>query len=317
MQRFKNILALYDHKIGDEAALERAVSLAKMNGARLTVCQAIEKLPMDAVALFRPLMADEVELQQRFVAERSAHLERLVATIRADGVDVEVKVLSGKPFLEVIRAVLRERHDLVIMTADVTRGFRNITFGSTSMHMMRKCPCPVWVMQPGATTRVQRIVAAVDPSAPSDTTSALDLKIMQLASSLARLEDCHLDIVHAWDFLGTDLDTSRSEISEPTRTQLTDKNRTAHEMGVNHLLANVNLDDLDYKVHLPRGEAAEAIPRFVHDQTADLLVMGTIGRTGIAGFFIGDTAETVLRQVDCSVLAVKPEGFVTPVTLGD
>jgi nucleotide-binding universal stress UspA family protein len=47
----------------------------------------------------------------------------------------------------------------------------------------------------------------------------------------------------------------------------------------------------------------------------DLIVMGTVGRTGIPGFLIGNTAETVLRQVNCSVLAVKPEGFVTPVKI--
>ena len=43
--------------------------------------------------------------------------------------------------------------------------------------------------------------------------------------------------------------------------------------------------------------------------------MGTVGRTGIPGLFIGNTAETVLRQVHCSVLTVKPEGFETPVRL--
>ncbi|MDH5473944.1 MAG: universal stress protein [Gammaproteobacteria bacterium] len=45
--------------------------------------------------------------------------------------------------------------------------------------------------------------------------------------------------------------------------------------------------------------------------------MGTVGRTGISGFFIGNTADSVLRQVDCSILAIKPEGFVTPVELKD
>ena len=43
--------------------------------------------------------------------------------------------------------------------------------------------------------------------------------------------------------------------------------------------------------------------------------MGTVCRTGIAGFFIGNTAEKTLQQVDCSVLMVKPEGFVSPVTV--
>jgi nucleotide-binding universal stress UspA family protein len=47
----------------------------------------------------------------------------------------------------------------------------------------------------------------------------------------------------------------------------------------------------------------------------DLLVMGSVCRTGIAGFLIGNTAEEVINQVDCSVLTLKPKGFITPVTL--
>jgi nucleotide-binding universal stress UspA family protein len=41
--------------------------------------------------------------------------------------------------------------------------------------------------------------------------------------------------------------------------------------------------------------------------------MGTVARTGVRGFIMGNTAETVLEQIDCSVLAIKPQGFVTPV----
>ena len=44
------------------------------------------------------------------------------------------------------------------------------------------------------------------------------------------------------------------------------------------------------------------------------MILGTLGRTGVPGLFIGNTAEAVLHQVDCSVLALKPPGFVSPVT---
>jgi universal stress protein E len=44
-------------------------------------------------------------------------------------------------------------------------------------------------------------------------------------------------------------------------------------------------------------------------------VMGTLGRAGIGGILIGNTAETILNRIDCSVMAIKPRGFVTPVTL--
>ena len=313
MKRFKNILVLYDRKVGDEAALDRAAALALKNEAALTLVEAVESLPSDAVALFAPLALNEEELQRRFTDERQAHLERLVASLRQQGIAAKASVLVGRPFLEVIRAVLRERYDLVVMTAEVWRGLRQITFGSTSMHLMRKCPCPVWVMQPQAGRRFRRILAAVDPDVTAKAPSPLDVKILQLASSLARMEDCHLDVLHAWDFKGADLDTSRSEITDEIKRQLVERNEAAHRGSVNRLLEGIDLEGLDFELHLPKGDPIIAIPRFARDKQVDLIVMGTVGRTGIAGIFIGDTAEVVLRQVECSILAVKPEGFVTPV----
>jgi nucleotide-binding universal stress UspA family protein len=64
---------------------------------------------------------------------------------------------------------------------------------------------------------------------------------------------------------------------------------------------------------LLKGEPDESIVDLANRELVELIVMGTVSRTGLAGFFIGNTAEKVLHSIDCSVLAVKPEGFVTPV----
>ena len=63
------------------------------------------------------------------------------------------------------------------------------------------------------------------------------------------------------------------------------------------------------------AEAGALIPELALAKAIDLIVMGTVSRAGIAGLLIGNTAEKVLQQVDCSMLTVKPEGFVTPVKL--
>ena len=69
------------------------------------------------------------------------------------------------------------------------------------------------------------------------------------------------------------------------------------------------------KVHLPKGDPTQAITALVKELEVDLLVMGTVCRTGIPGFIIGNTAEQILASVECSTLTVKPLGFVSPVTL--
>ena len=61
------------------------------------------------------------------------------------------------------------------------------------------------------------------------------------------------------------------------------------------------------------GMPDESIQQIADSRNADLIVMGTLGRTGIPGFFIGNTAERVLSNATCGVLAVKPVGFQSPV----
>lgn len=57
------------------------------------------------------------------------------------------------------------------------------------------------------------------------------------------------------------------------------------------------------------------VPWVAQKKHVDVIVMGTVCRTGVAGLFTGNTADKILRQVDCSVLTVKPDGFARPVTL--
>ncbi|MGB5281366.1 MAG: universal stress protein, partial [Arenicellales bacterium] len=77
-------------------------------------------------------------------------------------------------------------------------------------------------------------------------------------------------------------------------------------------------DSLDYispKIHFIKGHPRIDVPKFADKINAGLVVMGTVARTGLPGLFMGNTAESILNQLDCSVLAVKPQGFVTPVIL--
>ena len=69
------------------------------------------------------------------------------------------------------------------------------------------------------------------------------------------------------------------------------------------------------KVHLLQGNPRELIPSQVEVLRHDLLVIGSIARTGVAGLLMGNTAEAVLNEVDCSVATVKPPGFESPIHL--
>ena len=292
--------------------LERASMLAEHHHAALTVIDVLKELPTEMLRAVTTVSPDE--LQEISVQERRRELEQLVAPVVAEGVQIHTKVLIGTPFLEIIREVLRNRHDLVMKVAE--GGRRTLLFGSTDMHLLRKCPCPVWIGKSGRKAHHARILAAVDPDPSDERRNALNTRVMALAIALARVDHAELHVAHAWDVVGEQfLRGLRSPLSDAEVDRLVSKTHSDHSLGLDRLIRRYDTGDLKPKKHLLRGEAGELIPKLVNEQQIDMVVMGTVARTGIPGLIIGNTAEKVLDQVNCSVLAIKPEGFLTPVTL--
>ena len=140
---------------------------------------------------------------------------------------------------------------------------------------------------------------------------------------MALLESSDLHVVHVWDAIGENLinkvfnDTSEDEVSTYIE-EVRQKNKDNLDELMNKLIAHMGKDALKYikfQKHLIKGYVRKEIPLFTKEINADLVIMGTVARTGIPGLFMGNTAESILNQLDCSVLAVKPQGFVTPVVL--
>ena len=299
MRRFKNILAVYGDTIGADDVFAQAVELARANHARLTLVDVLPERYTTAAGL----------------AERRKRLSRLIPAIAAEGVEeVSVDVLLGTPFLEIVRHVLSAGHDLVIASADAGTSLRNVYFGSTATHLMRKCPCPVWIVNPGHHNRYTSILACIDPK-DADGGNELDEKILELSTSLAKANGAALHVVHAWDVEGKDRDTLASEVRDTTRELILRTHEARHRDRVHALLESYDRAGTPHQLHLPRGMPQQAIVDLVERQNVDLIVMGTVSRTGIPGLIIGNAAETILSVVRCGVLTVKPEGFVTPVTL--
>jgi nucleotide-binding universal stress UspA family protein len=307
--------------------MERAVTLAQNNQASLTT---VAIAPQVAARIQMPRSGPSAaELQGKIANDRAQRLEALVAPYR-ERVEIQTKVLVGVPFLEIIREVLRNGRDLVIRTPE-TPDWLDRLFGSDDMHLLRKCPCPVWLIKPEKRTSYRRILAAVDIGEldlPPEVESqrAVNRQILEMGSSLALSDFAELHIVHAWEAIGESLlrhGVLASEPEEQVRTYV-EQMRQRHEAGLERLVGEVigdlgkgAFDYLKPQTHLVKGWARKEIPALANRIGADLVVMGTVARTGIPGFLIGNTAETILNQIDCSVLAIKPPGFVTPVTLED
>ena len=203
MNRFKNILCVLGPAENSNHILARAVTLAKNNQATLTV---IDVIPHVTIGIGIPMGGPTLPNIQKEIVNSYVHrLEALIEPYQAE-INIESKVLLGTPFLSIIREVLRNYHDLLIKIPD-QQDWLSRFFGSDDMQLLRKCPCPVWLIKPEAPKSYRCILAAVDASetyhSPDlEIRQSLNHEILQMASSLALSEFSELHVAHAWDVMG-------------------------------------------------------------------------------------------------------------------
>ena len=322
MQRFKNILLVTSSNDHKETALQRAVILAGHNQAGLTVMDVLDRVPDK-----RPRQIGKVwddQLLGMIIKERLNELQGMMGSF-SEKIQMEAKVVCGTTFVEIIKVVLAGGYDLVIKTSQSPGGLKEMFFGSTDMHLLRKCPCPVWIMKPGEGIKYHRILAAVDiePTDHDEQLAALNQQIVEMAASLAFSEFSELHIVHAWLIFGENIlksslfEYQKEDVANWMEDQRADilASHKAFKVGLEKMLGREGLEYLDPRIYMIRGDAHEVIPKIAAEKEVDLVVMGTLARTGLPGIFMGNTAESILNQLNCAVLAIKPPGFVTPVTI--
>lgn len=316
MKRFKNILCVTGDEPEADGAFQRALELARTNDAAMTVACVLppaEHFTVGPMGWGDGLYPDLWEIREAVVDERRRGLVRLAEEAARQGVVVRTRLLEGRFFLELVREVLRGDHDLVMKVARVGSGRFRWFFGSDDHHLMRKCPVPVWLLDPARREEFRVVLAAVDVSTRER--DPLDVKILELASSLARREGATLHVVHAWSvYEERYLRAHESEISHQGIRGLLRHEKEERRERLHALVEEV-VPDAVPRVHLRKGDPARIVSLLARETGADVLVMGTLGRSGIPGFLIGNTAEAVLARVRCGVLTVKPDGFETPVRL--
>jgi Universal stress protein UspA and related nucleotide-binding proteins len=189
---------------GPPTALQSAHALAERHGATLEVMACVPP-PHDLSILARLSGADPAQVLDQAV-------ERTRATIAAQIQDsapdrrVALTVAVGKTYLEVVRHVAQSGCDFVVKTAETLSGVDRFLFASTDQHLLRKCPCPVWLQTPTATPLPRRIVAAVDldmwDAAEPETLTSLNRRVVDAACTIAAAQSAEIVVLHAWDAIG-------------------------------------------------------------------------------------------------------------------
>lgn len=309
MRNFNNLLYVSHGTTDESEGLKQALSLARNNSSPLKVLVVGPEFPNE--------MPDyKQKFENSLLEQANGSIRSTKDAMNLSDADVDISIdliCDDQPSIGIIQYVLRNGHDLLVKEAEA--GERDGGFKAIDMSLLRKCPCPVWLCRPINQSRKDiRIGVAVDPESPENAAHTLSRRLLQLSDSLAA--DCsgELDIISCWnyEYEGFMRHNPWVRSNEDAISDVLSQAQTGHRAALSALISESKIDGV-YNVHHIRGNPAEMIPSFVKERGIDILVMGTVARVGIPGFIFGNTAENIMQELNCSVMALKPQGFVSPV----
>ena len=309
---WKNVLVYVDGRPESAAGLNEGLRLAHHAGGQLLALDVVHYLPTRFPSGLLALR--EVEILALMIEQRREQLQEELEGLMERAL-LDVKVTHGSPPAEIIKQAVHGRHDLVVKSARGRDASHSTSFGSIGLHLVRKCPVPVLLLQPGPSAlREPKVLCAVELDHDHGTgRQELNRSLLKAAHELSLLHQCDLHVVHVVDSRRTG--AYRAFLSDDAFGQF-DKHR--HELLTNDLdalLTSALPSTARAHAHVPKGDAADEIVKLVLSGRFSHLVMGSVAQRS-AGHFMGSLAEDVFSRVDCSILTLKPDGFQSPIPAG-
>ncbi|MGI9519292.1 MAG: universal stress protein [Pirellulaceae bacterium] len=302
---YKHIMLVTNRTPSARATEQSAVNLAKKHDADILIVDTVRPPSLTS----QWLTANSEELFEIVVQDKQQRLDELVAEVREHGVRARAEVLVGKSSQVIVNAVQAENIDLVVRYMKGEKSPIPGSFGTTARNLMRACPCPVLLV--GDTPLENpRILACVNPEHEFDENNG----IVQAATHMAS-DPLHLQFLYCWKFYGSEI--MRDYMSEKIWQANLDEAETTYRMAFENMIDKLHLDSADRRVHLENGAPAEIIPQVCRHESIDVVVMSSASQNHPIKRLLGSTIESVLPDLPCALMVVKPTGFTSPVAPHD
>ena len=292
----KKILVIADRLGGDQRVIARAVELARKSRAELLIVgfvyEHIANLPVDAPENIEGKIRDEL---------LNAHRKQLLKKYRefkgkGPTLPHTVEVHWEKRVAEwVIDRVKKDDIDVVMKRVHRSQ---TLTYTPTDWQLLRGCPSSVFLIADKHWKRSKNVLAAVDLGTRGRGKKALNMKVIEEASALAKLHECKLVVSYALPVSRVlrDLDViDEKKMKRQAKERLAKFCESLEKRGI-------TVDDQ----RLVTGPPEKALVNAAARSRAGLLVLGCVGRKRLAGRVIGNTAEQILRLANVDVMAIKP-----------
>ncbi|NMH63935.1 universal stress protein UspE [Shewanella salipaludis] len=306
MKDFQKILVVADPTAEHQVALARAVELATKSQAKITVFLSIFDFSYEMTSI---LSSQEREaMRQGVIDQRNAWLLDVVAAYKDRGLEINTQVVwHNRPFESVINQVIAEQYDLIVKGTHHHGKLKAVIFTPTDWHLLRKSPVPVLMVKEHDWPVAGKILCAVNVSTEDESHQALNGKIIEHGKALAEKFAGQVHLVNG--FPGTPVNLA-IELPDFDAHSYNEAIRMQHELRVNYLANEYGIPI--NQCHVKEGLPEDVIPELAEQLDAELVILGTVGRTGFSAALIGNTAEHVIDSLTCDLLAIKPDDYKSP-----
>jgi nucleotide-binding universal stress UspA family protein len=282
----KRVLVATDLSVRSDRAIRRAILLARRHGAALSLLHVIDDdQPSRLVRAERDAATALVEEQARSIRE-------------GDGIDCSARVVMGDPFEGIAAAAGEQEPDLVVIGPHRRQALKDVFTGTTAERTIRASRRPVLMANAVPASAHRHVLLAVDFSDCS-------ADAVRTVAELGFEAHAAVSVLHVFDAPATPV-MARSAASEEALSSYHAQERDKAAAALKEFLAPLPLAVQSRIAERNVASAAETIRAVAADVGADLLVVGTRGRSGIAKMLLGSVAEQVLRTAETDVLAVPP-----------
>lgn len=282
----------------DESVLDQAIWYASKVGGSLHLVYVTEggdyTLPGYAKTL-HDIVRDRAEPILREIAARA----------REAGVSTDFELLDGDKAWYTICALAKARGDELVVVGprrEHQPWLDRLVHGSTARRLIRKCPVPLWIAHPREKVSIDKVLVPTE--------------FKPIASQLSHIADLLHEglgaeryMLHCAQYPGL---ISANRDPDP-ETAVAEYRHSVLEKVSERFDELLGHDEREaWHTLISDDPVDDAIPTVAGVETIDLVVMGTIGRKGLTGFVMGNTAERVLAHLNTPVWVVKPDGWVSP-----
>lgn len=296
--KLRNILVAVDGSVPSSGALDFALHRAKANGGELSIAYALNRGAIVARACGPYGAIDPYPLVKAVEEEAAAILASASARAAQEGVEATAILLDGPAASQLLNCAIHRAADAIVIGTHGRSGLSRLAFGSVAEGVLRASGVPTFVVPEDAvvTTGLRTVLVAVDGSDASIDAACYALEIA--AAERAEVVFCAVvdPQVVRW---------SRTEYGYDPEHFITEMNHEAVAL-LDRTMADAEPYGVVTRPQLRYGKACREILEAAKDVGADLIVIGTHGRSGLGRLFLGSVAESVLRRSGVPVCAIHP-----------